>query len=48
MDIEDHFTGRISDGRASMGGGVFEDPEDLIVGLLGGLGLFGGNRDEEG
>ena len=31
-----------------MGGGVVEDPEDLIIGLLGGLGLLGGDRDEVG
>ena len=27
-----------------MGGFVVEDPEDLIIGLLGGLGLLGGDR----
>ena len=39
MDMEDHVTSRIADGRASMGGGVVEEPEDLIIGLMGGLGL---------
>ena len=39
--MEDYVTGRIADGRARMGGGVVEEPEDLIIGLLGGLGLLG-------
>ena len=44
MDMEDHIIDRIAYGRARMGGGVVEDPEDLIIGLLGGLGLLGGDR----
>ena len=31
-----------------MGGGIVEDPEDLIIGLLGGLGFLGGDRAEGG
>ena len=39
MYMEDHVTDQIADGRARMGGGVVEEPEDLIIGLMGGLGL---------
>ena len=46
LEMQDHVTGQIVDGRAMMGGGIFEDPEDLIIGLLGGLGFLGGDRDE--
>ena len=48
MGMEDHITGRIADGRARMGDGVVEEPEDFIIGLLGGLGFLGGDRAEGG
>ena len=37
VDMEYHVTCRITDGQARMGGGVVEDPEDLIIGILGAL-----------
>ena len=37
VEMEDHVTGRIADGRVRMGDGVVEEPEDLIICLLGGL-----------
>ena len=48
MDMEDHVTRRIADGCTRMGGGIVEEPEDLIIGLLGGLGLLGGDRAKGG
>ena len=48
MDMEDHVTGQIADVRAMMGGGVVEELADIIICLLGGLGLLGGNRAERG
>ena len=48
VEMEDHVTVQIADGCARMGSGVVEEPEDLIVGLLGGLGLLGGDRAEGG
>ena len=48
VDMEDHVTGRIADVHARMGGGVVEEPEDLIICLLGGLGLLGVNRSKGG
>ena len=48
VDMEYHVTFRITDGQARMGGGAVEDPKDLIIGILGGLGLLGGDRDEVG
>ena len=48
VDMEDHVIGRISDSRDRMGDGIVEEPEDLIIGLLGGLGLLGGDRYEGG
>ena len=44
VDVENYVTGQIADGRARMGGGVVEEPEDLIIGLICGLGLLGGDR----
>ena len=46
MDMEDDVTSQIADSCARMGGGIVEEPEDLIIGLLGGLGFLGGNRYE--
>ena len=46
MDMEDHVTGGIAGGCARMGGVVVEEPEDLIICLLDGLGLLGGDRSE--
>ena len=48
MGMEDHITGRIADVCARMGDGVVEEPEDFIIGLLGGLGFLGGDRAEGG
>ena len=48
MDMEDHVTGRITDGRSRMGGRIVEEPLDFIIGLLGALGLLGGDRVEGG
>ena len=36
IDMQDHAAGRIVDGRISIGRGVVEEPNDLVVGLLGG------------
>ena len=44
VDMEDHVTDQIADGRARMGGGIVEEPEELIIGLLVVPGLLGGNR----
>ena len=48
VDMEDDVTSQIADSCARMGGGIVEEPEDLIIGLLGGLGLLGGNRAKGG
>ena len=46
MDIQDDVSGRIADGRIRIGRGVVEEPNDVVVGLLGGLRLLRGNEDE--
>ena len=46
MDVQDHVARRIADGRIRIGRGVVEEPNDLIVGLLGGLGFLCGNGAE--
>ena len=43
MDMQDHVAGIIPDGRIMIGRGVFEEPNDLVVGLLGGSSLLRGN-----
>ena len=48
MDMEDYVTAVIADGCTRMGGGVVEEPEDLIIGLLVRLGLLGGDRAKGG
>ena len=48
MNMEDHVTGLIVNGLPRMGGGVVEEPEYLIIGLLSGLGLLGGYRSKGG
>ena len=37
VDMEDHVTGQIADGRARMGGGVVEEQEVLLQRPLGPL-----------
>ena len=36
MDVQDHVSGIIADGGIRIGRGVVEEPNELIVGLLGG------------
>ena len=43
MDVQDYVAGRIADGRISIGRGVVEEPNYLVVGLLGGSSLLRGN-----
>ena len=43
MYVQDHVAGRIEDGRIRIGQGVVEEPNELIVGLLGGSSLLRGN-----
>ena len=46
MDVEDHVDGRILDGRIRIGRGVFEEPNDLVVSLIGGSSFLCGNGFE--
>ena len=41
MDVEDHVTSCVADGWVQMGGGVVQDPEDFVVGVVRGFGLLG-------
>ena len=36
MDVQDHDAGRIAYGRIRIGQGVVEEPNDLVIGFLGG------------
>ena len=43
MDIQYHFSVRIADGCIGIGRDVVEEPNDLVIGLLGGSSLLRGN-----
>ena len=43
MDMQDHVSGIIADGRIRIRQGVVEEPNDLVVGLLSGSSLLRGN-----
>ena len=46
MDMQYHVAGRIADGHIRIGRVVVEDPNDLVVGLLGGSVLLRGSGAE--
>ena len=46
MDMQDHVAGIIPDGRIMIGRGVFEEPNDLVVSLIGGSSFLCGNGFE--
>ena len=46
MDVQDHVASIIEDGCIRIGQGVVEEPNDLVVGLIGGLSLLRGNGSE--
>ena len=46
MDVQDHVSERIAGGCIRIGRGVVEDPNDLVVGLLGGSSLLRSNGAE--
>ena len=46
MDMQDHVSGIIADGRIRIGQGVVEEPNDLVVVLLRGSSFLCGNGSE--
>ena len=43
MDVEKHVASCVADGCVRMGGGVVNEPEEFVVGVVRGFGMLGGD-----